>query len=107
MSDNVKKSPEEEIEALREEIERLHEFYMDPSRSDPERRESLWIKALRAEVGRLNDEGANIWTDVNVKLCLGDARRLLWLLDLARKDGIPHRAVSEEAYLLATGAMEG
>ena len=68
--------------------------------------EPLWIKELRKQVDALNEEDASIWSDVNVRLCLGDARRFLYCLDRVREVGGSEEA-AEELYLLATGAMEG
>lgn len=77
--------------------------------------ESMWIRSLRAQVEGLNRKPeVSIREEVHLTMDLGDARRLLAILDLAR-DLIPHRPpyrdanqeIIDEAYLLATGAMEG
>lgn len=68
--------------------------------------EPIWIRELRKQVEALNEEDAGIWSNVEVGLCLGDARRLLYCLDRVKEvDGSEEAA--DELYLLATGAMEG
>ena len=80
--------------------------------------DSKWIKRLREQVEHLNDEGADIWSDVDITLCLGDARRLLYALDLVRGFCSPPdtehakrrtliQLTGEEMEMLALGTMEG
>jgi hypothetical protein len=82
-------------------------------------RESRWIKQLRSEIERRDAEtSGDIWASVTVRLELGSARRLLYILDLVRELEEPcpcpanegrnlNEIAGEEAYLLATGAIEG
>lgn len=81
--------------------------------------EDRWIKELRKQRDRLMKEtGGDVWAELDLKICLGDANRLLYILDLVRgledPDPVPanenrstFEIAGEEAYLLATGAMEG
>lgn len=80
--------------------------------------DSKWIKRLRKQVMYLDDKGADIWSNVSLTMCLGDARRLLYALDLMRglchKPGTAHamrstraQLAGEEIEMLAHGTMEG
>lgn len=77
-----------------------------------------WIEWLREQVDCHNNRGSSIWTDVEVTMCLGDARRLLYALDLVRglafkpdtqfaRSSTTDEFVGMEIRLLANGTMEG
>lgn len=77
--------------------------------------ESMWIRSLRAQVEALNRKPeVSIREEVHLTMDLGDARRLLAILDLAR-DLIPashgyrdrNQEIIDEAWMLAVGTEEG
>lgn len=83
--------------------------------SENEIRESIWIRSLRGQVEGLNRKPeVSIREEVHLTMDLGQARRLLAILDLAR-DLIPpshgyrdrNQEIIDEAWMLAVGTEEG
>lgn len=84
---------------------------------DAKATESRWINSLREQIEHLDKLDANIWSNVTVTVCLGDARRLLYILDLVRGlEPLPYQIprnmsndqmICLELGMLADGTMEG